>query len=57
MTRAYPQMKEFAYRNVQKCYAVIIDNLCDPQIRPFRPISKTVSEISANLYFMAAILN
>ena len=32
MTHAYPQMKDFAFPNVQKSYAVIIDIACDPQI-------------------------
>ena len=28
----FPQMKDFAFCNVQKCYAIIIDNPCDPEI-------------------------
>ena len=34
MMHAYPQMKGFAFWNVQKCYVVIIDNTCDLKI-PF----------------------
>ena len=25
-------MKDFALQNVRKCYAVIIDNACDPEV-------------------------
>ena len=32
MTHAYSQMNDFVFRNVQKCWAVIIDNACDAKI-------------------------
>ena len=47
MTHAYPQMKYFAFRNVQKIYTVIIDNACDPKI--LSTLLLYVSKISVNL--------
>ena len=47
---AYFHLKDFAFQNVQKGYAVIIDNGCDPKIVHFA-LSLTVSEITANLCF------
>ena len=47
MTHAYPQIKDLALQNVQKCYAVIIDNPCDP---------KTLSALLYLLTFLRCFL-
>ena len=56
---AYPQMNDFAFRNVQKCYAVtIIDNACEPKYASVAPspnvarfaLSLTATEKIANLW-------
>ena len=47
----HPQMKDFTFRNVQKCYAVIVWQCIRSQNCIRFALSLTVSEISANLCF------
>ena len=51
MEYAYPEMKDFAFLNVQKCYAVIIDNACDPKITSVCSISNRFSDKCTCMFF------
>ena len=49
MKHAYPQVEDFAFRNVKKCYPVIIDNPGDPKIILNKPNSSSFEPRSCNL--------
>ena len=49
MMHAYPQMKDLT--NVQKCYALIIDNPCDLRFRLFRSISNRFWDMCKLFFF------